>query len=61
MLNSYGHNLDPKAAVQVDPFTPPIFGMKMVGQSSSKIVSVIWSGLLCYLRPAHHSCQLFHL
>jgi hypothetical protein len=32
MLHSYGHNLDPKAAVQVDPFTPPVFGTKMVGQ-----------------------------
>lgn len=31
-LQSYGHNLDPKAAVQVDPFTPPIFGYKPVGQ-----------------------------
>ncbi len=32
MLNSYGHELDVKAAVQVEPFTPPIFGSKMVGQ-----------------------------
>jgi len=32
MLYSYGHNLDPKAAVQVAPFTPPVFGTKMVGQ-----------------------------
>lgn len=32
MLYNYGHNLDPKAAVQVDPFTPPVFGTKMVGQ-----------------------------
>jgi len=32
MLYSYGHNLDPKAAVKVDPFTPPVFGTKMVGQ-----------------------------
>ncbi|MCP4203526.1 MAG: hypothetical protein GY769_16530 [bacterium] len=31
-LSSYGHQLDPKAAVQVDPFTPPVFGQKMVGQ-----------------------------
>ncbi len=28
----YGHNLDPKASVTVDPFTPPVFGYKMVGQ-----------------------------
>jgi len=32
MLSSYGHNLDPKAAVKVAPFTPPVFGTKMVGQ-----------------------------
>jgi hypothetical protein len=32
MLYSYGHSLDPKAAVKVDPFTPPVFGSKMVGQ-----------------------------
>lgn len=31
-LSAYGHNLDPKAAVQVAPFTPPVFGHKMVGQ-----------------------------
>ncbi len=31
-LSSYGHDLDPKAAVQVEPFTPPVFGYKMVGQ-----------------------------
>jgi hypothetical protein len=24
----YGHNLDPKAAVRVDPFMPPMFGYK---------------------------------
>jgi hypothetical protein len=32
MLSSYGHNLDPRAAVKVAPFTPPVFGTKMVGQ-----------------------------
>jgi hypothetical protein len=32
MLYSYGHKLDPKAAVKVEPFTPPVFGSKMVGQ-----------------------------
>lgn len=31
-LSAYGHQLDPRAAVQVDPFTPPVFGHKMVGQ-----------------------------
>lgn len=27
---SYGHNLDPTAAVQVDPFMPPMFGFKQL-------------------------------
>jgi len=31
-LSYYGANLDPRAAVKVDPFTPPILGFKMVGQ-----------------------------
>jgi len=31
-LNLYGRELDPTAAVRVDPFTPPVFGHKMVGQ-----------------------------
>ena len=31
-LGYYGENLDPKASVQVEPFMPPIFGYKLVGQ-----------------------------
>jgi len=31
-LHQYGYNLDPKASVHVEPFTPPVFGHKMVGQ-----------------------------
>jgi hypothetical protein len=31
-LNFYGKHLDPRAAVQVEPFTPPVFGHKLVGQ-----------------------------
>jgi len=31
-LNYYGKHLDPRAAVKVDPFTPPVFGYRMVGQ-----------------------------
>ena len=31
-LNYYGENLDPRASVQVEPFMPPIFGYKQVGQ-----------------------------
>lgn len=30
-LYSYGHNLDPTAAIKVPPFTPPIFGEQVVG------------------------------
>ena len=29
-LWSYGHNLDPKAAVRVEPFMPPLFGFKQL-------------------------------
>jgi copper chaperone NosL len=25
-LYQYGHNLNPEAAIKVDPFTPPLFG-----------------------------------
>ncbi|MCP4567440.1 MAG: hypothetical protein GY841_07660 [FCB group bacterium] len=31
-LHFYGHNLDPKASVNIEPFTPPIFGFEQVGQ-----------------------------
>jgi copper chaperone NosL len=31
-LGYYGEHLDPKASVQVEPFMPPIFGYKLVGQ-----------------------------
>ncbi|MEE9555552.1 MAG: hypothetical protein V3W18_14795 [candidate division Zixibacteria bacterium] len=31
-LHYYGHNLDPRASVNVDPFTPPVFGFEQVGQ-----------------------------
>jgi hypothetical protein len=31
-LSSYGANLDPRASVQVEPFMPPMFGYKLVGQ-----------------------------
>jgi O-antigen/teichoic acid export membrane protein len=27
-MYQYGHSLDPKAAVRVDPFMPPMFGYK---------------------------------
>lgn len=30
-LYTYGHHLDPTAAIKVDPFTPPIFGTQTVG------------------------------
>ncbi len=31
-MSFYGRELDPVAAVQVDPFMPPIFGYELVGQ-----------------------------
>jgi copper chaperone NosL len=31
-LHAYGANLDPRASVQVQPFMPPMFGYKLVGQ-----------------------------
>jgi hypothetical protein len=31
-LHAYGTNLDPRASVQVQPFMPPMFGYKLVGQ-----------------------------
>lgn len=30
-LHSYGHNLDPTAAIKVAPFTPPLIGTEQVG------------------------------
>jgi hypothetical protein len=30
-LYSYGHNLDPTAAIKVPPFTPPLIGRQVVG------------------------------
>lgn len=30
-LYSYGHHLDPTAAIKVPPFTPPLFGTQQVG------------------------------
>lgn len=29
-LYAYGHNLDPTAAIKVPPFTPPLFGTKVI-------------------------------
>lgn len=31
-LQYYGANLDPRASVKVEPFMPPMFGYKLVGQ-----------------------------
>jgi len=31
-LQSYGANLDPRASVKVEPFMPPVFGYRLVGQ-----------------------------
>lgn len=29
-LSTYGHNLDPTAAIKVPPFTPPLFGTRQI-------------------------------
>ncbi|MBI4552573.1 MAG: hypothetical protein HY710_09930 [Candidatus Latescibacteria bacterium] len=29
-LSTYGHNLDPTAAIKVQPFTPPLFGTRQI-------------------------------
>lgn len=29
-LYVYGHNLEPTAAIKVEPFTPPVFGEKVI-------------------------------
>jgi hypothetical protein len=31
MLYTYGHNLDPRAAIHMDAFMPPIIGTKIMG------------------------------
>jgi hypothetical protein len=31
-LYTYGHNLDPKAPIKVEPFTPPLLGKKIIAQ-----------------------------
>jgi hypothetical protein len=33
-LYVYGHNLDPTAAIKVEPFTPPLFGAKQIANFS---------------------------
>lgn len=47
-LHYYGHNLNPRAAVNVDPFTPPLIGFEEVGQFK------VWSypGVASYLLVA---------
>ncbi len=46
-LNYFGHNLDAKAAVKVEPFSPPLFGFEQVGQFK------VWS------YPSYSSYLLF--
>jgi len=52
-MNYYGANLDPRASVQVEPFMPPIFGYKLVGQfdvwsypALGSYLFVVFGGLL---------------
>jgi copper chaperone NosL len=46
-LNYFGHNLDARAAVKVEPFSPPLFGFEQVGQFK------VWS------YPSYSSYLLF--
>ena len=44
-LWEFGHKLDPHAAIQITPFTPPMFGQNQIAQFSS----YAWFGLGTYL------------
>lgn len=54
-MYTYGHNLDPQAAIKVEPFTPPLLGTEQVGNftvySYPDIASValIGFGLLLFV------------
>jgi len=50
-LYSYGHNLDPKAAVKVEPFTPPLFGHKTLA-NFDVYSDPGWASYLFTLYPA---------
>ena len=63
-LYVYGHNLDPRAPFEVEPFTPPILGMKQIANFTTwsyPDLGSLWLGifgvglvgvLLWNLRPA---------
>lgn len=46
-LYSYGHHLDPTAAIKVPPFTPPLFGTQQVGNFTVYSYPDIASYALC--------------
>lgn len=45
-LYTYGHNLDPVAPIKVQPFTPPLFGMKQIANFTIYSLPAIGSFLL---------------
>lgn len=67
-LYEYGHNLDPQAAFKVEPFTPPLLGVKQIANFTvysypdvAAILLVAFALLLIYslyhaLRQAWSSC-----
>ncbi len=57
---SYGHHLDPKAAITIEPFTPPIFGQNQIANftewSYPQIGSYLMLGyVVCLLTAAWYS------
>ena len=43
-LYEYGHNLDPKAAIKIDPYMPPVIGWKRL--ANFKVISLPGSGAI---------------
>lgn len=46
MLYVFGHNLDPTAPVQVEPFMPPVFGTKQIANFTATSLPQVGSYLL---------------
>lgn len=43
-LYEYGHNLDPHAAITIDPYMPPVIGWKRL--ANFKVISLPGSGAI---------------
>ena len=60
-LYAYGHNLDPRAPVTVEPFTPPILGTQAVANftvTSLPGLATLWIGLFVLVLLALNLQQL---